>query len=49
MTEGHGYKVILKCVHFFLSKKGGIDWDASISYLFCIPLVYLGIPWWLRW
>ena len=42
-TEGHDYKIVLKCVHLFSSKKGGIAWDFSVSCLFCIHLVSLGI------
>ena len=44
MTKGHGYKVILKCVHFFLSKKDGIDWDASISIYFVFIWSIGGFP-----
>ena len=50
-TKGHDYKIVivLKCVHLFSSKKGGIAWDFSVSCLLCIHLVSVGIPWWLRW
>ena len=50
-TKGHDYKIliVLKCVHLFSSKKGGIAWDFSVSCLLCIHLVSFGIPWWLRW